>query len=141
MPPDAGHERAHHQCPAAPGPHHRRGRGGPAPPQPRRGPLPPEPPGGPAPNPPPSCPLLPLPVLTIGGGGRILHANSAAEAFFDASLRVLQRQSLPDLVPFGSPVLTLVEEVRQRGASVSEHRIDVGGPRIGAERIVDAFAT
>ena len=84
---------------------------------------------------------LPLPVFTVGGDGRILHANSAAEAFFDASLRVMQRQRLEDFVPFGSPVLTLVEEARRRGASVSEYRIDIGSPRIGAERIVDVFAT
>jgi two-component system nitrogen regulation sensor histidine kinase GlnL len=84
---------------------------------------------------------LPLPVLTIGNEGQILHANSAAETFFDASLRVMQRQRLKDFVPFGSPVVTLVDEVRQKGASVSEYRIDIGSPRIGPERIVDVFAT
>jgi two-component system nitrogen regulation sensor histidine kinase GlnL len=84
---------------------------------------------------------LPLPVLTVGQDGEILQANAAAEAFFDLSLRVLQRQPLKDILPFGSPVTGLVEEVRQRGASVSEYRIDVGGPRLGAERIVDVFAT
>ncbi len=46
---------------------------------------------------------LPLPVLTVGRGGAILQANAAAEAFFDLSLRVLQRQPLKDLLPFGSP--------------------------------------
>jgi two-component system nitrogen regulation sensor histidine kinase GlnL len=84
---------------------------------------------------------LPLPVLTVARGGAILQANAAAEAFFDLSLRVLQRQPLKDLLPFGSPVVGLVEEVRDRGASVSEYRIDVGSPRIGRERIVDVFAT
>src|SRR5918912_1695642 len=84
---------------------------------------------------------LPLPVLTIGASGEILHANTAAEAFFDHSLRVMQRQRLKDIVPFGSPIVTLVDEVRRRGASVSEYRIDIGSPRIGAERIVDVFAT
>jgi two-component system, NtrC family, nitrogen regulation sensor histidine kinase GlnL len=84
---------------------------------------------------------LPLPVLTIGQNGQILHANSAAEAFFDVSLPVMQRQNLEKLVPFGSPVVGLVDEVRRRGASVSEYRIDVGSPRIRPERIVDVFAT
>ena len=84
---------------------------------------------------------LPLPVLTIGADGKILHANTAAEAFLDLSLRVMQRQRLKDIMPFGSPVLALVEEVRRRGANVSEYRVDVGSPRIGAERIVDVFAT
>jgi two-component system nitrogen regulation sensor histidine kinase GlnL len=31
--------------------------------------------------------------------------------------------------------------VRQRGSSVSEHRVDIGSPRLGAERIVDVLAT
>jgi two-component system nitrogen regulation sensor histidine kinase GlnL len=84
---------------------------------------------------------LPLPVLTVDREGAILQANAAAEAFFDLSLRVLQRQPLKELLPFGSPVVALVDEVRQRGASVSEYRIDLGGPRIGGERIVDVFAT
>ncbi len=84
---------------------------------------------------------LPLPVLTIGAGGEILHANAAAENFFALSLRVLQRQRLADLMPFGSPAVSLVDEVRRRDASVSEYRVDVGSPRIGVERIVDVFAT
>ena len=84
---------------------------------------------------------LPLPVLTVSADGSILHANIAAESFLDVSLRVMQRQKLADMVPFGSPVLGLIEEVRRRGASVSEYRVDLGGPRLGSERIVDVFAT
>ncbi len=84
---------------------------------------------------------LPLPVITVGSEHRILHANAAAEDFFDMSLRMMQRQKLSDVIPFGSPVLALIEDVRQRGSSVSEHRVDIGSPRIGAERIVDVFAT
>lgn len=84
---------------------------------------------------------IPLPVLTIGAGGMILSANSAAEAFLDVSLRVMQRQRLNDMIPFGSPVAALVDEVRRRGSSVSEYRVDLGSPRLGSERIVDVFAT
>ena len=84
---------------------------------------------------------LPLPVLTIGSGGSILSARAAAESFLDVSLRVMQRQRLADIVPFGSPVLGLVEEVRRRGASVNEYRIDLGTPRSRAGRVVDVFAT
>src|SRR3712207_6925808 len=83
---------------------------------------------------------LPIPILTIGPEHRILHGNAAAESFFEMSLRMMQRQKLGDLLPFGSPVIALVEDVRQRGSSVSEHRIDIGSPRLGAERIVDVLA-
>lgn len=84
---------------------------------------------------------LPLPVLTVGPDGGILDANPAAETFFDVSVRVMRRQRLEDVVPFGSPIVTLVDEVRRRGAGVSEHRLDIGSPRALGERSVDVFAT
>jgi two-component system nitrogen regulation sensor histidine kinase GlnL len=84
---------------------------------------------------------LPVPILTIGAADEILEANTAAETFFDASVRVMRRQSLTDIMPFGSPAIQLVQEVRRRGSSVSEHRVDLGTPKNGSERIVDVFAT
>ncbi len=83
---------------------------------------------------------LPLPVISVALDGRILTANVAAEAFFGLGVKVMVRQNLKDLLPFGSPVLALVEDVRRRNASVSEYRLDVGTPKIGIERIVDVFA-
>ena len=84
---------------------------------------------------------LPVPVITVGPNDDILDANHAAEAFFDLSVRVMRRQGLADIVPLGSHAITLVEEVRRRGAGVSEHRIDLPSPRLGSERSVDVFAT
>jgi two-component system nitrogen regulation sensor histidine kinase GlnL len=84
---------------------------------------------------------LPLPVLTVGADDAILHANAAAEAFFDMSFRVMQRQRLGDIIPYDSPVMSLLADVRQRHSSVSEHRIDIGSQRLGTERVVDVFAT
>lgn len=85
--------------------------------------------------------VLPLPILTVDAEGLIIQANIAAESFFETGLTLLRRQRLVDLLPFGSPVIALVEEVRQRGASVSEYRVDIGSPRLGGSRIVDVFAT
>ncbi|MCJ2050911.1 two-component system sensor histidine kinase NtrB [Methylobacterium sp. J-070] len=84
---------------------------------------------------------LPLPVLTIGGDERILHCNHAAEAFFDYSARLMQRRRLRDIIPFASPIIALVAEVRRRRASVSEYRVELTQPRLGLERSVDVFAT
>ncbi|MGB3271282.1 MAG: ATP-binding protein, partial [Xanthobacteraceae bacterium] len=53
------------------------------------------------------------------------------------SLQFLRRQTLSDLVPFGSPLLALVEQVARDGAPVNEYRVDLGTPRIGADRQVD----
>ncbi len=80
---------------------------------------------------------LPHPVVMVAGDGRIADANVAAEAFFEVSVLLLRRYALRDLVPFGSPLLALVEQVRGRGAAVNEYRVDLGTPRTPGERIVD----
>jgi two-component system nitrogen regulation sensor histidine kinase GlnL len=84
---------------------------------------------------------LPHPVLLVDGAGRIMEANSAAENFFQASKAVLRRHPLAYFIPFGSPLLSLVDQVRERAAAVNEYRVDVGTPRNGGERIVDIHAS
>lgn len=80
---------------------------------------------------------LPLPVLVVTADGRIADANVAAEAFFEMSASLLRRNQLRDLVPFGSPLLALVEQVRTRGAAVNEYRVDLGTPRNPGDHVVD----
>jgi two-component system, NtrC family, nitrogen regulation sensor histidine kinase GlnL len=80
---------------------------------------------------------LPHPVIVIAPDGRIADANVAAETFFESSVMLLRRYTLRDVVPFGSPLLALIEQVRTRGAAVNEYRVDLGTPRTPGERIVD----
>ena len=80
---------------------------------------------------------LPHPVIMVAADGRIANANSAAESFFEASLPLLRRHRLRDLVPFGSPLLSLIEQVRARGAAVNEYKVDLATPRNPGERLVD----
>ncbi len=80
---------------------------------------------------------LPNPVLLVGPDGKIADANIAAESFFEISTQFLKRQSLKELVPFGSPLLALIDQVRRTGSPVNEYRVDLGTPRIGADRQVD----
>ena len=84
---------------------------------------------------------LPQPVLVLDEKRQILFVNYAAEAFFGASLSVLTRQTLDDLIAFGSPIITLVETVSQRRAPMTEYRVRVGSSRFGDERIADVFAS
>lgn len=84
--------------------------------------------------------VLPLPVLVIGADNRVIEANLAAQAFFDMSDAMLARHRLSEIVPFGSPLLSLIDAIRRDGGSVSEYRVDLGTPRIGQDRIVDIFA-
>ncbi|MBU1175804.1 MAG: two-component sensor histidine kinase [Alphaproteobacteria bacterium] len=83
---------------------------------------------------------LPQPVLLCGPLSEILMANYAAEAFFGSSSSVLTRQSLGDLIAFGSPILNLVETVNARRAPRTEYRMRVGSSRFGDDRTVDVFA-
>ncbi len=80
---------------------------------------------------------IPHPVITVSPDGKIADANVAAEQFFESSIPVLRRHMLRDLVPFGSPLLALIEQVRQRGAAVNEYKVDLATPRNPGERLVD----
>jgi two-component system nitrogen regulation sensor histidine kinase GlnL len=51
------------------------------------------------------------------------------------------RGRLRDIIPFSSPIIALVAEVRRRRSSVSEYRVELVQPRSGQERSVDVFAT
>jgi two-component system, NtrC family, nitrogen regulation sensor histidine kinase GlnL len=82
---------------------------------------------------------LPHPVIMVAADGRIANANAAAESFFEASLLLLRRHLLRDLVPFGSPLLALVDQVRARGAAVNEYKVDLSTPRNPGERLVDLY--
>ena len=68
---------------------------------------------------------LPNPVLLVAPDGRIVDANIAAESFFEISTQFLRRQSLKELVPFGSPLLALIDQVRSSGSPVNEYKVDL----------------
>jgi len=77
------------------------------------------------------------PVIMICPNNFITYANAEAEDFFRSSATVLARSELSKLLPFGSPILTLVEQVRERDTQVNEYRVDVSSPRLGIEKMVD----
>ncbi len=83
---------------------------------------------------------LPNPVVAIGDDDRMIYANPAAEAFFSASLAVLRRMTLPDVVGFACPLVALVEQVRRSGGGVNEYGIEVAMPRIEGTRLVDVYS-
>src|ERR1700709_1953164 len=80
---------------------------------------------------------LPTPVLLVAPDGRIVDANMAAESFFEISTQFLQRQSVKVLLPFGSPLLALIDQVRSSGSPVSECKGELGARRVGSDRRVD----
>ena len=80
------------------------------------------------------------PVVMVGPEGFISFANADAEDFFRSSAAILARNRLEQLIPFGSPLLALVDQVRERAAPVNEYRVDVSSPRLGIEKVVDLYA-
>ncbi|WP_457153211.1 two-component system sensor histidine kinase NtrB [Mesorhizobium sp. P5_C1] len=79
------------------------------------------------------------PVIMISEQGFITYANADAEDFFRSSATMLARNTLSKLIPFGSPLLSLVDQVRDRLAPVNEYRVDVSSPRLGIEKVVDLY--
>ncbi|MBZ9847842.1 nitrogen regulation protein NR(II) [Mesorhizobium sp. CA14] len=79
------------------------------------------------------------PVIMVDPDGFVTFANADAEDFFRSSANMLARNTLAKLVPFGSPLLTLVDQVRERRAPVNEYRVDVSSPRLGIEKMVDLY--
>lgn len=79
------------------------------------------------------------PVIMVDRTGHIIYANADAEDFFRASASLLARDGLARFVPFGSPLLTLVEQVRDLHAPVNEYRVDISSPRLGEDRVVDLY--
>jgi two-component system nitrogen regulation sensor histidine kinase GlnL len=81
------------------------------------------------------------PVIMLDEAGYISYANADAEAFFRSSANILSRNTLDMLLPFGSPLLALVKQVRESPSPVNEYRVDVSSPRLGQDRIVDLYVT
>lgn len=79
------------------------------------------------------------PVIMVDDDGFITFANAEAEDFFRVSVAVLNRHRLSDFVPFGSPLLTLVEQAQERRAAFNEYRVDISSPRLGSDRLVDIY--
>jgi two-component system nitrogen regulation sensor histidine kinase GlnL len=79
------------------------------------------------------------PVIMVNPEGAISFANADAEDFFRSSATILARNTLSKLIPFGSPLLTLVDQVRERRVPVNEYRVDVSSPRLGIEKMVDLY--
>jgi two-component system, NtrC family, nitrogen regulation sensor histidine kinase GlnL len=80
---------------------------------------------------------LPNPLLVLDANNTVCQANAAAEDFFQVSTNLLCKLGVADLVPFSSPLLQAVEQVRRSGNVVIEYGMSIGTPRYGGERSVD----
>ncbi|QND39042.1 nitrogen regulation protein NR(II) [Rhizobium leguminosarum bv. viciae] len=79
------------------------------------------------------------PVIMVDESGFVVFANWEAEAFFGASASHLARYRISTFIPFGSPLLALIDPVRERKAPVNEYRVDLSSPRLGQDKLVDLY--
>ncbi len=79
------------------------------------------------------------PVIMVDEGGFITFANSDAEDFFRSSAAILARNTIDSFIPFGSPLLSLIDQVRERQSPVNEYRVDISSPKLGGDRLVDLY--
>ncbi|MBO9098330.1 MULTISPECIES: two-component system sensor histidine kinase NtrB [Rhizobium] len=79
------------------------------------------------------------PVVMVDEAGLMVFANWEAEAFFGASASHLARYNISTFIPFGSPLIGLIDQVRERRAPVSEYRVDLSSPRLGQDKLVDIY--
>ncbi|TCD13143.1 two-component system sensor histidine kinase NtrB [Oricola cellulosilytica] len=81
------------------------------------------------------------PVVMIDNNDMIAFANLEAEYFFSSSQGQLAKSKIQDFVPFSSPFLALIAQVRGDQSPINEYRVDLSSPRLGADRIVDVHVT
>lgn len=56
------------------------------------------------------------------------------------SIAVLSRHVLGDVVAFGSPVISLAEQVQRTGSTVNEYGVELSSFRLDAPKLVDLYA-
>ena len=80
---------------------------------------------------------MPQPVLAVGNDRRVRYANLSAQEFFGRSLASLQKKHIADMLPFGSPLVSLIEKCLDFGQHFNEYGLDLSGPHAGNDRMAD----
>ena len=83
---------------------------------------------------------LPHPILVIAEDSRSVYANASAEAFFSTGLAMLKRGTINDVIAFGSPLISLIEQVQATGSTVNEYGVELSAPRFAVPKLVDVHA-
>jgi len=81
------------------------------------------------------------PVVMIDVDNRFIFANLAAEQFFLMSRGQLAKEAIDNFLPRTSPLLALFDLVREENSPINEYRVDISSPRLGKDKVVDAFVT
>lgn len=81
------------------------------------------------------------PIIMVDGTNKIIFANLEAQHFFLTSQAQLLKEYIDEFIPVTSPLLSLLEQVREINSAINEYRVDISSPRLGQDRLVDLFVT
>ena len=78
---------------------------------------------------------IPDPLIIVDSHDRVSFVNHAAESFFQLGANIIQGQGLNEIIPFDSPMMALVGQVRGSSSSVSEYGLILDGPRTRPQNV------
>ncbi len=78
---------------------------------------------------------IPDPLIIVDPHDRVRFVNHAAESFFQLGANIIQGQGLNEIIPFDSPMMALVGQVRGSSSSVSEYGLILDGPRTRPQNV------
>lgn len=82
---------------------------------------------------------MPHPIIVIDDNNQIAYANSAAEHFYHLGWAQLMKNKIDDLLPFGCPILSAIDQVRRKSCTFNEYGVNVSTPKTKENMIVDVF--
>jgi two-component system nitrogen regulation sensor histidine kinase GlnL len=74
---------------------------------------------------------LPEPVFVVSESGYVIHANPAAEQFFQTGLAALAGRGLDYFFAPDSPLNALIAQARREGRSISQYGVTLDSARLG----------
>lgn len=80
------------------------------------------------------------PVFALDRNNRFVHANSAAEQFWQAGEPYLRNRTLADMLPADHPLFGMLRQVRATGVSLADHGLTLESPRIGSHEVAVQLA-
>ncbi len=78
---------------------------------------------------------VPVPIVLLDAANRFRYANSAAEQFLGLSMLQLSQMSLHDLLPADHPLFALIDQVRTRELTISDHELTLESPRLHKQAV------
>ncbi len=78
---------------------------------------------------------MPLPLIGVDDDNQIYYVNGAAEYFFSTGSQLLTKRKIDDVIPYDSPLLSLVDKSRSHGSSMQEHGLEISTPLIGQHTV------